>query len=134
VSRRYPSPPRPYFKAGNNPRFSDFKVPFKDIKAQNLGEGVSAPTADTCEDCGQWDSELKYGSCSNCHVKEARFRKGVCGECKEQAKPVGGYCADCLTPDARIKRAKRAIKAGEAIGLVYVEDMGKVGTHKGKLK
>jgi hypothetical protein len=134
MSTRYPSPPKPYFKAGNNPLYSEFRVPFKDIKAQNLGDGVSAPTAENCADCGQWDSELKQGNCSECGEEGARFRKGLCTTCKTPAHQVGGFCVDCLTPDAKIARAKREIKAGTRVGVIWVEDMGKSGTFINKAK
>jgi hypothetical protein len=105
MSRRYPSQPKPYFQAGANPRYSGYKVTFKDVKAQDLSEGVGMPDAGNCSVCGEWESELAWG-----------------------------WCTDCRTPEARIQRAKEAIKQGERQGLVYVEDMGSQGIHIKKLR
>lgn len=77
---------------------SSFRVFGKGLKAQNLGEGVSAPDSGNCGICGEWESELK-----------------------------NGLCPDCRNPDNVVKRIKREIRQGKAQGLVYYEDMGKPG-------
>jgi hypothetical protein len=86
------------FKAGPNPKFSGYVVRAKEVKAQNLGDGVGCPDGGDCIVCGLWDSELKRG-----------------------------LCPDCRTPDAICERTKKAIREGTANGIVTFEDMGKPG-------